>query len=248
MCEIKKTTEFDVKKIHDAEENTEKIHDAEENTEAKKEEPEIYPEQLFEQIESKYEAYAFASMIMASLPFPPLPVVVNCGEDMQDGMASSFDLTQQAIMADQANVYTTKKSDLVVMQKKLKILKNLHINMQEHFQDAVKIACDNQQSIAQCTNTTEWIEKAYEIYTTNLRKYLLDCYPNCTSDLRFFPIQDVPNDHVIMDHAKSHVQSMLLQVNNFDQISGAQSICSNLNTYADVIHYYACDLGSLPNE
>ena len=94
--------------------------------------------------------------------------------------------------------------------------------------------------------TDEWIEKAYNIYTTNLRKYLLDCYPNCTSDMRFFPIRDVPADHVVMGHAKSHVQSMLLQENNFNEVNVSDGICSNLNTYSDVIHYYACDLGSLP--
>ena len=254
MFENHTTTKFDCQKVHDADhaENYEIClkQDAVENTvakaSAKKEEFEFEPKQIFQQIESQYEAYAFASMIMAGLPFPPLPVVVNCGEDMEDGMASSFDLTQQAIMADQANMYKTKKDDLLIMQKKIEILKNLHGKMQEHFQNAVRTACDNQQSIAQCTNTDEWIEKAYNIYTTNVRKYLLDCYPNCTSDMRFFPIRDVPADHVVMGHAKSHVQSMLLQENNFNEVNVSDGICSNLNTYSDVIHYYACDLGSLP--
>lgn len=270
MCETQTTTKFDVQKLHDAEEKSEIFidQDAKENTQqeniagenkaeenvaeeniaeeiAMQADSEIEPKHFFQQIQSQYEAYAFASMIMASLPFPPLPLVVNYGEDMEDGMASSFDLTQQAIMADQANVYTTKDNDVKIMQKKIQILKNLHSNMKEHFQNAVCTARDNHQSIAQCTNTDDWIEKAYNIYTTNLRKYLLECYPNCTSDMRFFPIRDVPADHVVMGHAKSHVQSMLLQENNFENLN-ADSICSNLNTYSDVIHYYACDLGSLP--
>ena len=115
MFENHTTTKFDCQKVHDADhaENYEIClkQDAVENTvakaSAKKEEFELEPKQIFQQIESQYEAYAFASMIMAGLPFPPLPVVVNCGEDMEDGMASSFDLTQQAIMADQANMYKT---------------------------------------------------------------------------------------------------------------------------------------------
>ena len=211
----------------------------------------VHPKQIFQEIESQYEAYAFASMIMASLPFPPLPVCVNRGEDMEDGMASSFDLLQQAIMADQANINTTKKNDILIMQKKIEILKKLHEDMQKHYANASKIACDKKETIAQHTNTVQWIEQAYLIYTTHLRKYLLDCYPNCSSDLRFFSYEDVPMDHVLIDHAKSHIQSMILQANQFNDVAGnvvVHDICSNIKTYSDVIYHYACDLGSLPNE
>ena len=93
--------------------------------------------------------------------------------------------------------------------------------------------------------------KSYLIYTTHLRKYLLDCYPNCSSDLRFFSYEDVPMDHVLIDHAKSHIQSMILQANQFNDVAGnvvVHDICSNIKTYSDVIYHYACDLGSLPNE
>jgi hypothetical protein len=36
--------------------------------------------------------------IVASLPFPPLPVLVLQGEDSEYGMASSFDLLQTAML------------------------------------------------------------------------------------------------------------------------------------------------------
>jgi hypothetical protein len=47
---------------------------------------------------SQHEARALASMVVASLPFPPLPVVVLQGEDGADGLASSFDLLQTAVL------------------------------------------------------------------------------------------------------------------------------------------------------
>ncbi len=47
---------------------------------------------------SQHEARSLASMVVASLPFPPLPVVVLQGEDGADGLASSFDLLQTAVL------------------------------------------------------------------------------------------------------------------------------------------------------
>ena len=45
---------------------------------------------------SQHEARALASMVVASLPFPPLLVMVMKGEDGADGLTSSFDLLQTA--------------------------------------------------------------------------------------------------------------------------------------------------------
>jgi hypothetical protein len=45
---------------------------------------------------SQHEACALASMVVASLPFPPLLVMVMQGEDGADCLTSSFDLLQTA--------------------------------------------------------------------------------------------------------------------------------------------------------
>ena len=49
-------------------------------------------------MQSQHETSAFASMVISSLPFPPLPVLVLQGQDGEYGMASSYDLLQTAIM------------------------------------------------------------------------------------------------------------------------------------------------------
>ena len=59
-----------------------------------------HKERLGGKFGSHNELHAFASMVMAGLPFPPLPVMVRQG-DGEYAIASSFDLLQQAIVAQQ---------------------------------------------------------------------------------------------------------------------------------------------------
>ncbi len=61
-------------------------------------------------------------MVVASLPFPPLPVLVLQGEDGEYGMASSFDLLQQAIVVQQLGcVPPGDLCDLVRVRKRYSI-------------------------------------------------------------------------------------------------------------------------------
>jgi hypothetical protein len=66
------------------------------------------PESISRALQSQHELSAFASMVVASLPFPPLPVLVLQGEDGEYGVASSFDLLQQAIVVQLRLVIDSK--------------------------------------------------------------------------------------------------------------------------------------------
>jgi hypothetical protein len=50
------------------------------------------------QLSSQHELISFAIMVVASLAFPPFPVMVKQGEDCEDGMESSFDLLQVVVV------------------------------------------------------------------------------------------------------------------------------------------------------
>ena len=92
-------------------------------------------ETTLQQMQSQHEASAFASMVVASLPFPPLPVLVLQGEDGVYGMASSFDLLQQAIVVQQLGcVPPGDLRDLV--QGKKAILDQLRTDMTAHYEEA----------------------------------------------------------------------------------------------------------------
>lgn len=198
----------------------------------------------FKYMKSVQEVYAFAAMIMASLPFPPMPVCVNQGEDKEDGMASSFDIFQQAIIAEQARQLLPEDMSIETLNKKYALLEDLQNKMQAHYASAVQEARNKNLPVNQCTYTNAWIEQAYNIYTSAFRNYVLSCYPVCTSDLRFFPLSHVDKNHTIMKHALSHIANMCMQ----SGISRVKEQVNALHTFKDVIHFYAVDLGSLQDD
>lgn len=191
---------------------------------------------------SQNEFHAFASMVLAGLPFPPLPVMVRQGADGEYAIASSFDLLQQAIVAQQValqggtNATSTAKSATEVVEAKTAMLMRLQRDMAAHVQNARE------------TTSDAFLERAYDIYCCAFRAYLLDNYPVCTRDLRFYPLQDVPKTHTLMDHARSHLKGSFIM-----SAAGYADAVSPFDgpvppSYADVICFYAQDLGSLPVE
>lgn len=150
--------------------------------------------QLQHLLQSQHEVCAFASMVVASLPFPPLPVLVLQGEDGEYGMASSFDLLQQAIIVQQLGC--VPPGDLV--QGKIEILEQLRTDMTAHYEQAVGGL--GRDSI--CSSL--WVERAYEIYCSAFRSYLLRNYASCTEDLRFHHLSMVPADSIVLRQGTSH--------------------------------------------
>ena len=154
-------------------------------------------ETTWQPMQSQHEAYAFASMVVASLPFPPLPVLVLQGEDCEYGMASSFDLLQQAIVVQQLGcVPPGDLRDLV--QGKKAILDQLRTDMTAHYEEAA----GGLGKDSLCSSL--WVQRAYDIYCAAFRSYLLRNYATCTHDLRFHALDAVPADSTLVYQGTSH--------------------------------------------
>jgi len=180
---------------------------------------------------SQHELRAFASMVVASLPFPPLPVMVLQGEDNTDGIASSFDLLQTAVInwrlglrpkADEEKIARSKKATLELLQRNMAAL-------------YIKTDWKNL--------TDDWsaVNSAYEIYCAIFRTYLLDHYGACTSDLRFYPLAAVAPDSLIVQQGSSHWKASRLSNDVKCNACGKD----HFGSYSDMIRAYALDLATL---
>jgi len=144
-------------------------------------------------MKSQHETSAFASMVISSLPFPPLPVLVLQGQDGEYGMASSYDLLQTAILNAQKGIRVQGVDDATLARSKAAVLHALGRDM------AALLASSS------CADFSELQAlQAYDIYCGAFREYLLKHYATSTHDLRFYPLDAVGADSVLMQQGASH--------------------------------------------
>ena len=166
---------------------------------------------------------ALASMVIATLPFPPLPLMVSQGTDADSATASSFDLLKQAIILQK--LIGTHRPVEQIAQGKRSQLRALQQEMLQH--------CSPEKNI----DSDDWLDAAYLIYCTHFRLYFVENYPTCSRDLRFEPMASVAESHVIMQQAVSHATASLI-------MAGEESSNLSFARYSDVVRYYANDLGT----
>ena len=140
-------------------------------------------------MKSQHEISAFASMVVASLPFPPLPVLVLQGEDGEYGMASSFDLLQTAVINAHVGFRPQGQEDLGLARSKQVTLEKLQKKMATLY--------------ASSFSGDFPVFQAYEIYCSAFREYLLKHYATSTHDLRVYQLDDVAPDSLLMRQAVS---------------------------------------------
>jgi hypothetical protein len=203
-------------------------------------------------LQSRHEACAFSSLVIGSLPFPPLPLLVLKGEDGEYGTASSFDLLQQAIIVQQTGC--RPPGDLV--KNKREILDRLTSDMTRHYEQGASA----QGSTSICTSL--WVRQAYDIYCNAFRNYLLTNYATCTQDLRFQDIDTVDADSLLVLQGSSHWKAGRLLSEERPQspqsadllISGESllfresppSAPACFTSYKQMLRSYAVDLATLP--
>ncbi len=148
-----------------------------------------------EPLRSQHELRALASMVVASLPFPPLPVMVLQGADGADGLASSFDLLQTAVVNWHLGMRPAGQEAEAIARSKLATLARLQQDMA-----ALYVETDWKNL------TDDWgaVRRAYVIYCAAFRTYLLDHYGTGTRDLRFYPAEAVAADSVLVQQGTSH--------------------------------------------
>jgi hypothetical protein len=166
---------------------------------------------------------ALASMVIATLPFPPLPLMVSQGTDAESATASSFDLLKQAIIL-QKMIGTHRPAEQIAEGKHAQ-LRALQQEMLQH--------CSSEKSV----DSDDWLDAAYLIYCKHFRSYFVENYATCSRDLRFEPMASVAASHVIMQQAASHVTASLI-------MAGEESRNLSFARYSDVVRHYAEDLGT----
>jgi len=182
---------------------------------------------------SQQEARALASMVVASLPFPPLPVMVLQGEDGEDGLASSFDLLHTAVLNAQLNaqLMPADRDAAELARSKAAVLQQLQRDMAALHASSFGAEFPDGQ--------------AYDLFCGAFREYLLKHYATSTHDLRFYPLHAVAADSVLVQQGSSHwnASRMLSGQAQGDACGGAR-----FSGYRDVVRAYALDLATLEHE
>lgn len=187
---------------------------------------------------SQHELRALASMVVASLPFPPLPVMVLQGEDGADGLASSFDLLQTAVLNSQLGLRPAGRDAEALARSKQATLERLQADMAALYVEADwKHAADDFAPV----------QRAYEIFCAAFRSYLLDHYAISSRDLRFFPLAAVDPDSLLMKQGSSHWNAGRLLSASCDA-SGGASGDAHFGSYSALLRAYALDLATLERD
>ena len=178
-----------------------------------------------------------AGMVVASLPFPPLPVMVLQGEENADSMASSFDLLHTAIMNWQHGLRPFGRDIHAIARGKQETLQRLMSDMAALYEECKHSEKDD------IKEDDVFVEKAYEIYCCSFRSYLLNHYATSTSDLRFYPLASVSQDSLLLRQGTSHWNAGKLLSSN-GELSKEDSFAS----YSEMLRTYALDLGQLARD
>lgn len=181
---------------------------------------------VFMDIVSQNELHAFSSMIIANMPYPPLPMVVLNDETQAESMASSHDIWQRAIIADYMN-QTVKDSKALELKKN--ILNELMYSIQAF---VANLTAQEKHNKKMHDNN---IVKVYEIFCASFRKYFLQFYSNTSQDLRFYPVWHVAATDKVVAQAQSHLKASFMLHAETDK-------CLT-NNYKDIISMYVFELG-----
>jgi hypothetical protein len=176
-----------------------------------------------QQLQSQHEVSAFASMVVASLPFPPLPVLVLQGENGEYGMASSFDLLETAVLNAHLDFRPHGEDDSALARSKQAMLEELQKNMAALYVSSFSAECP--------------VFQAYEIYCGAFREYLLKHYATSTLDLRFYPLDSVAPDSLLMRQGVSHWKA--------SRVMSGEYCTTCFASYAEMLRSYAVDLATL---
>ena len=173
---------------------------------------------------SQHEVRALASMVLASLPFPPLPVMVLQGEDCEDGMASGYDLLQTAVINNTLGMQVSGKDVQEIARSKQATLHRL---------------CENMVALHASSFGAEFpVWQAYEIFCDAFREYLVEHYPTSSRDLRFYPMDTVGVDSLLLQQGASHWSASRM-------LAGESQSHVHFGSYIDLIRAYALDLATL---
>jgi hypothetical protein len=178
------------------------------------------------------EHSAYASMLVASLPLPPLPVMVLAGFPQlrsERGLLSSFDVLRDAVVAHQCTE-PARGSAPALVRAKSEVLRRLREDMSAHCAQA-----------AGNTANHAWVQRAYEIFCDAFATYILSY--TSTADVKFYPTAAVPPDSVLVQQGSLHWQG------SWGGARDRALVCEDcsgphFSSYENMVRVYALDLGS----
>lgn len=190
---------------------------------------------LLDQTIDQNQIHALASMVIAQLPFPPMPMCVIKGEDNEDGICSSHDLLARAIALQYISSIKDTGSPMPSTQlteKKTTILTCL-------LSDLFQISHDIQHQ-----DIEDNVDMIYETFQRHFREFLY-LYPCTSKDVRFAGLDMVDANSLIMTQAHSHLTAFHIQTDATGGLPSAQlpKPCN----YREVLKQYFCELTCIAN-
>lgn len=176
---------------------------------------------------SRLELEAFASMMVVSLPYPPLPVVCLRGPDSSDSFASGHDLLGSAIMSMVVGHASSCHASVEVRQRKEAIVLKLNDDISKEWGMSGR-SLDESAVLTRC----------YDIFCTSFRQYM-QCYPS-SPDLRIADIESVCRDTTVVRQAIAHLKARRMTTLETDTVI-PETLPDNYNA---LIRLYVEDLYS----
>ena len=176
---------------------------------------------------TKVDLSARVSMILTSLPFPPLPVRVL--QDGKESVASGHDLLASAISVRLAAPSSQFSEDMQTkdVRQKTDILVLLHCSIFEVWENFMTQAISYEQAC----------ERVYGVYQTAFRAYMA-LYPG-SPDLRILHMDDVDADSTVARQARDHLLAFSA---GFVDDSVHSMTCEDHEKYRDTVGKYAATL------
>lgn len=139
---------------------------------------------------TQFEVQAVAAMVLANIPYPPLPVVAGRGECAVESVASSHDILLSAISAQLVNTQLASTTVKLLHDRKCDILHNLHLDLSQAWDKN-----GSRKALLRC----------YDIIRASFRSYLA-LYPG-SPDLRLLPADSVVKNDLVHRQGLQHLQN-----------------------------------------
>lgn len=181
---------------------------------------------------SKIEVDAFVSMVLVSLPFPPLPIVCLRSDSCLESFASGHDLLSSAIAAmivgnDNISPHYTS---VEMKEKKEGILIKLNDDIADTWRRRVPSSKESEQLA---------VEECYTILCSSFRNYM-SCYPG-SPDLRMMQMNDVDGSTTIVKQAVEHLDARTITFVDEDVVRCKIPVGARSN-YQKLIKFYISDI------
>lgn len=164
---------------------------------------------------SRRELEARAALVLANIPYPPLPVMASRGENATESIASSHDILLSAIATQMMNTQLSSNAIELLNERKRNILSNLYIDLSQVWSQT-----GSKRALLDC----------YDIIASSFRAYLA-LYPG-SPDLRILPIDAVLQGELPHTQGLEHLNNGMSPNDKF------QPAADPSNSYPNLIQAY----------